>query len=68
MNWSDSHVVSWKHDICTTMVLVGVSLIITTAVIAHVWLCAIFDGPRIIILSRLSLVGISQMSVASLRR
>ena len=50
------------------MVLVGVSLIITTAVIAHVWLCAIFDGPRIIILSRLSLVGISQMSVATLRR
>jgi hypothetical protein len=26
------------------------------------------DGPRIVILSRLSLVGISQMSVATLRR
>jgi hypothetical protein len=55
MSQNNSHVVSWKHAICTTMALVGVSLIIATAVIGHVRLCVSYDGPRIVKLSRLSL-------------
>jgi hypothetical protein len=55
MSQNNSHVVSWKHAICTTMALLEVLLIIAMAICGHVQLCASYDGPRIVKLSKLSL-------------